>query len=137
MMDVKDSGEGGGVRPRPRRGPGREWGLRTWLVVSESGQSRVEEVGKHVIMRRTGLSARDLRVLDPLLSYPYSILGRERAIVINSEHIKAISFRICSITFLLFKLCPHNRCLIIFILFISAKYLAPYFEFFLIIPCNS
>ncbi|KDO45569.1 hypothetical protein CISIN_1g046517mg, partial [Citrus sinensis] len=55
-------------------------GLRTWLVVSESGQSRVEEVGKHVIMRRTGLPARDLMVLDPLLSYPSSILGRDRAI---------------------------------------------------------
>ncbi|PKI71391.1 hypothetical protein CRG98_008250 [Punica granatum] len=41
-------------------------------------------------MRRTGLPARDLRILDPLLSYPSTILGRERAIVINLEHIKAI-----------------------------------------------
>nr|CAD1838688.1 unnamed protein product [Ananas comosus var. bracteatus] len=41
-------------------------------------------------MSRTGLPARDLRVLDPLLSYPSTILGRERAIVINLEHIKAI-----------------------------------------------
>lgn len=48
------------------------------------------EVGKHVIMRRTGLPARDLRILDPLLSYPSTVLGRERAIVINLEHIKAI-----------------------------------------------
>ncbi|ESR40975.1 hypothetical protein CICLE_v10027569mg, partial [Citrus x clementina] len=90
MMDREDGGGGGGggptATPRPRKG----MGLRTWLVVSESGQSRVEEVGKHVIMRRTGLPARDLRVLDPLLSYPSSILGRERAIVINLEHIKAI-----------------------------------------------
>ncbi|GAY58559.1 hypothetical protein CUMW_187900 [Citrus unshiu] len=31
-------------------------------------------------MRRTGLPARDLRVLDPLLSYPSSILGRELAV---------------------------------------------------------
>lgn len=89
-MDREDGGGGGGggptATPRPRKG----MGLRTWLVVSESGQSRVEEVGKHVIMRRTGLPARDLRVLDPLLSYPSSILGRERAIVINLEHIKAI-----------------------------------------------
>ncbi|ONK71000.1 uncharacterized protein A4U43_C04F3690 [Asparagus officinalis] len=41
-------------------------------------------------MKRTGLPARDMRVLDPLLSYPSTILGRERAIVINLEHIKAI-----------------------------------------------
>ncbi|GAY58560.1 hypothetical protein CUMW_187910 [Citrus unshiu] len=41
-------------------------------------------------MRRTGLPARDLRVLDPLLSYPSSILGRELAVVINLEHVKAI-----------------------------------------------
>ncbi|ONK77504.1 uncharacterized protein A4U43_C02F7260 [Asparagus officinalis] len=50
----------------------------------------LEEVGKHSIMRRTGLPARDLRVLDPMLSYPSTILGRERAIVINLEHIKAV-----------------------------------------------
>lgn len=48
------------------------------------------EAGKHAIMRRTGLPARDLRILDPLLSYPSTVLGRERAIVINLEHIKAI-----------------------------------------------
>ncbi|MBA0782647.1 hypothetical protein Gotri_000497, partial [Gossypium trilobum] len=41
-------------------------------------------------MRRTGLPGRDLRILDPLLSYPSTVLGRERAIVINLEHIKAI-----------------------------------------------
>ncbi|KAL1317066.1 hypothetical protein AAHE18_15G110200 [Arachis hypogaea] len=41
-------------------------------------------------MRRTGLPAHDLRILDPLLSYPSTVLGRERAIVINLEHIKAI-----------------------------------------------
>ncbi|WOL03541.1 magnesium transporter MRS2-F-like [Canna indica] len=65
-------------------------GNRAWLVVSDSGNSYHEEVGKHSIMRRTGLPARDLRVLDPMLSYPSTILGRERAIVINLEHIKAI-----------------------------------------------
>ncbi|XP_031401662.1 magnesium transporter MRS2-F-like [Punica granatum] len=65
-------------------------GLKAWLIVSESGESHVEEVGRHSIMRRTGLPARDLRVLDPVLSYPSSILGRERAIVVNLEHIKAI-----------------------------------------------
>lgn len=72
---------------QPRR---KGIGTRVWLVVSESGNSHVEEVGKHSIMRRTGLPGRDLRVLDPMLSYPSTILGRERAIVINLEHIKAI-----------------------------------------------
>lgn len=54
------------------------------------GQAQVLEAGKHVIMRRTGLPGRDLRILDPMLSYPSTILGRERAIVINLENIKAI-----------------------------------------------
>ncbi|KAJ4716124.1 magnesium transporter MRS2-3 [Melia azedarach] len=65
-------------------------GVRPWLLLDSTGQEHVVEAGKHAIMRRTGLPARDLRILDPLLSYPSTILGRERAIVINLEHIKAI-----------------------------------------------
>lgn len=65
-------------------------GVRSWLLLDSTGQAQVVEVGKHAIMRRTGLPARDLRILDPLLSYPSTVLGRERAIVINLEHIKAI-----------------------------------------------
>ncbi|KAL9668467.1 hypothetical protein QQ045_006001 [Rhodiola kirilowii] len=64
-------------------------GTKSWVVVMESGQ-HMEEVGKQTIMARTGLSARDLRVMDSLLSYPSTILGRERAIVSNLEHVKAI-----------------------------------------------
>jgi magnesium transporter len=41
-------------------------------------------------MRRCAIPARDLRILDPVLVYPSTILGREKAIVINLEHIKAI-----------------------------------------------
>ncbi|KAA8536542.1 hypothetical protein F0562_029020 [Nyssa sinensis] len=41
-------------------------------------------------MRRIGIPARDLRILDPALSYPSTILGREQAIVVNLEHVKAI-----------------------------------------------
>ncbi|KAI4979478.1 hypothetical protein ZWY2020_016231 [Hordeum vulgare] len=41
-------------------------------------------------MEMTGLPARDLRVLDLLLSYPSTILGRDRTIVVNLEHVKAI-----------------------------------------------
>ncbi|MQL86576.1 hypothetical protein Taro_019106 [Colocasia esculenta] len=65
-------------------------GVRAWLSVDAAGQAQVVEAGKHVIMRRTGLPARDLRILDPVLSYPSTVLGRERAIVVNLEHIKAI-----------------------------------------------
>ncbi|CAO2836559.1 unnamed protein product [Amaranthus hypochondriacus] len=65
-------------------------GTRVWLMISDTGDSRLDEVSKHQIMRRTGLPARDLRALDPVLSYPSSIFGRERAIVVNLEHIKAI-----------------------------------------------
>lgn len=65
-------------------------GVRPWLLVDSTGQAQVVEAGKHAIMRRTGLPARDLRILDPILSYPSTVLGRERAIVINLEHIKAI-----------------------------------------------
>ncbi|KAB2043353.1 hypothetical protein E1A91_D01G011100v1 [Gossypium mustelinum] len=65
-------------------------GVRAWLILDSTCQTQMVEAGKHAIMRRTGLPARDLRILDPLLSYPSTILGRERAIVINLEHIKAI-----------------------------------------------
>ncbi|KAJ4799443.1 Magnesium transporter MRS2-F [Rhynchospora pubera] len=63
---------------------------REWLVVSSSGGACLEEVGKYQVMARTGLPARDLRVLDPHLSYPSSILGRERAIVVNLERFRAV-----------------------------------------------
>ncbi|XP_062177320.1 magnesium transporter MRS2-3-like isoform X2 [Alnus glutinosa] len=64
--------------------------IRAWMLVDQMGRAQVLEAGKHSIMRRTGLPRRDLRILDPLLSYPSTILGRERAIVINLENIKAI-----------------------------------------------
>jgi hypothetical protein len=59
-------------------------------MIEPSGRAQLVEAGKHAIMRRACLPARDLRILDPLLSYPSTILGRERAIVVNLEHIKAI-----------------------------------------------
>ncbi|XP_024366415.1 magnesium transporter MRS2-I isoform X2 [Physcomitrium patens] len=63
---------------------------KTWMVLDNEGEKRVLEVDKYAIMHRVGIHARDLRILDPLLSYPSTILGRERAIVLNLEHIKAI-----------------------------------------------
>ncbi|XP_051120855.1 magnesium transporter MRS2-I-like [Andrographis paniculata] len=65
-------------------------GSRSWILIDSSGQEIVLDVDKYAIMHRVQIHARDLRILDPLLSYPSAILGRERAIVLNLEHIKAI-----------------------------------------------
>jgi len=76
-------------RPFPILSQKRNWGS-TLALTRLNWQAQVVEVGKHAIMHRTGLHARDLRILDPLLSYLSTVLGRERAIVINLEHVKAI-----------------------------------------------
>ena len=52
------------------------------------GFLQMVEADKYAIMRRVSIPARDLRILDPLLSYPSTVLGREKAIVVNLEHIK-------------------------------------------------
>jgi magnesium transporter len=62
----------------------------SWVVVDGTGQSTTLDVDKYAVMHRVNIHARDLRIIDPLLSYPSAILGRERAIVLNLEHIKAI-----------------------------------------------
>ncbi|KAJ1269432.1 hypothetical protein BS78_07G211500 [Paspalum vaginatum] len=62
-----------------------------WASVSTTGAWRVEPIGKHQLMRRTGLPARDLRALDPALSsYPSSVVGRDRAVVVNLERARAV-----------------------------------------------
>lgn len=58
---------------------------RNWILLDCTGQGTVLDVDKHAIMHRVQIHARDLRILDPLLSYPSTILGRERAIVLNLE----------------------------------------------------
>lgn len=63
---------------------------RSWILFDSTGQGTILDADKHAIMHRVQIHARDLRILDPLLSYPSTILGRERAIVLNLEHIKAI-----------------------------------------------
>ncbi|XP_062023889.1 magnesium transporter MRS2-I-like [Rosa rugosa] len=64
--------------------------LRSWISLDQDGQGTVLDLDKYAIMRRVNIHARDLRLLDPLLSYPSTILGREKVIVLNLEHIKAI-----------------------------------------------
>lgn len=58
---------------------------RSWVSVDHNGQSTVLDLDKYGIMKRVSIHARDLRILDPLLSYPSAILGREKAIVLNLE----------------------------------------------------
>lgn len=69
----------------------RGQGLRSWIRVdAASGDAQVIEVDKFTMMRRCDLPARDLRLLDPLFVYPSTILGREKAIVVNLEQIRCI-----------------------------------------------
>eukprot|EP00262_Sarcandra_glabra_P004845 TRINITY_DN16087_c1_g1_i1.p1 TRINITY_DN16087_c1_g1~~TRINITY_DN16087_c1_g1_i1.p1 ORF type:complete len:396 (-),score=70.30 TRINITY_DN16087_c1_g1_i1:475-1662(-) len=63
---------------------------RSWILLDCTGVGTILDVDKYAIIHRVQIHARDLRILDPLLSYPSTILGRERAIVLNLEHIKAI-----------------------------------------------
>lgn len=58
---------------------------RSWVMLDSSGESTVLDVDKYAIMHRVHIHARDLRILDPLLFYPSTILGREKAIVLNLE----------------------------------------------------
>ncbi|XP_052119219.1 magnesium transporter MRS2-I isoform X1 [Arachis duranensis] len=63
---------------------------RSWILLDKDGTGTILDVDKYAIMRMVEIHARDLRILDPLLSYPSAILGREKVIVLNLEHIKAI-----------------------------------------------
>ncbi|XWS20545.1 hypothetical protein CRYUN_Cryun31cG0111000 [Craigia yunnanensis] len=65
-------------------------GLRSWIRIDASGNSQVIEIDKLTIIHCCGLSAYDLRILDPLFVYPTTILGREKAIVANLEKIRCI-----------------------------------------------
>ncbi|XP_057431059.1 magnesium transporter MRS2-2-like isoform X2 [Lotus japonicus] len=62
----------------------------TWIKLDATGHSSLLNMDKYDIIHRLKIHARDLRILDPILSYPSTILGREKAIVLNLEHIKAI-----------------------------------------------
>lgn len=58
---------------------------RSWMLLDSSGHGTLLDLDKYAIMRRFSINARDLRILDPMLSYPSTILGREKAIVLNLE----------------------------------------------------
>lgn len=58
---------------------------RSWILLDSRGEGTNLDVDKYAIMHRVHIHARDLRILDPLLSYPSTILGRDKAIVLNLE----------------------------------------------------
>lgn len=58
---------------------------RSWILLDRDGRDMVLDVDKYAIMRLVEIHARDLRIMDPLLSYPSTILGREKVIVLNLE----------------------------------------------------
>ncbi|XP_042418220.1 magnesium transporter MRS2-1-like [Zingiber officinale] len=102
LLPRKPSSTSGSREPIPVRRPlfqgvdfsglkKRGQSLRSWIRVdAATGNSQVIEVDKFTMMRRCDLPARDLRLLDPLFVYPSTILGREKAIVVNLEQIRCI-----------------------------------------------
>ncbi|KAI3979223.1 hypothetical protein MKX01_008235 [Papaver californicum] len=61
---------------------------RSWILLDSTGEATVLNVDSHSTMQRVQIHARDLHMLDPLT--PPTILGREKAILVNLEHIKVI-----------------------------------------------
>lgn len=75
------AGAGGGGSMK-KKGAVGSW---SWVRMDATGQENVGDVDKYEIMQRVKIHAHDLRILDPLLSYPSTILARERAILLNLE----------------------------------------------------
>ncbi|KAL5068366.1 hypothetical protein RYX36_019253 [Vicia faba] len=66
---------------------------RSWILFDARGQASILDVDKYAIMHRVEINARDIRIFDPFLSCPSTILVREKAILLNLEvesHHKAI-----------------------------------------------
>lgn len=68
----------------------RGHGTRSWIHIDRTGKSQITALDKATLMKRSGLPARDLRLLDPLFLYPSTILGREKAIAVNLEQVRCI-----------------------------------------------
>ena len=65
---------------------------RKWLKIDAEGNSQIMATDRHRLTHELGVQTRDLRILDPKFStnYPSAILCREKALVVNLMHIKAI-----------------------------------------------
>ncbi|GAX84705.1 hypothetical protein CEUSTIGMA_g12127.t1 [Chlamydomonas eustigma] len=66
--------------------------VRTWLRIEPNGEGNVLQADKYKLTTKLGIQTRDLRLLDPHFSatYPSCILCRDKSVVVNLEHIKAI-----------------------------------------------
>jgi|UPI000221E514 hypothetical protein len=50
---------------------GKKWGAsRSWILLDAVGDEQVLDADKYAIMCHVDINVRDLRILDPLLSYP-------------------------------------------------------------------
>lgn len=87
-MEVVPADPGAAVVPKKKS----QMLARSWILLDCTGERTVLDVDKYAIMHRVHIHARDLRILDPLLSYPSTILGREKAIVLNLEVISLFYF---------------------------------------------
>ncbi|CAJ1931901.1 unnamed protein product [Sphenostylis stenocarpa] len=77
---------GTGISSLKKRGHGS----RSWIKIDQDGNFQTVTLDKATIMRHCSLPSRDLRLLDPMFIYPSTILGREKAIVVNLEQIRCI-----------------------------------------------
>eukprot|EP00201_Polytomella_parva_P003113 CAMPEP_0175077780 /NCGR_PEP_ID=MMETSP0052_2-20121109/23636_1 /TAXON_ID=51329 ORGANISM="Polytomella parva, Strain SAG 63-3" /NCGR_SAMPLE_ID=MMETSP0052_2 /ASSEMBLY_ACC=CAM_ASM_000194 /LENGTH=538 /DNA_ID=CAMNT_0016347395 /DNA_START=64 /DNA_END=1677 /DNA_ORIENTATION=+ len=66
--------------------------LQTWLKIDKNGESSILQADKWRLTHKLGVQLRDMRLLDANMStgYTSAILCREKAIIVNIEHIKAI-----------------------------------------------
>ncbi|GAB2280186.1 Magnesium transporter MRS2-5 [Dionaea muscipula] len=93
-ISYNDTGKG--VTGAPWHGFGfhglkkRGHGNRSWIKIDQDGEATILALDKATIMRHCSLPSRDLRLLDPLFIYPSTVLGREKAIVVNLEQIRCI-----------------------------------------------
>ncbi|KAK9843506.1 hypothetical protein WJX81_006534 [Elliptochloris bilobata] len=67
-------------------------GQRKWVRFDRNGETSIIQADKHALVHQLGVQLRDLRLLDPHLntSYPSALLCRDKALVVNLEHIKCI-----------------------------------------------
>ncbi|GAX84706.1 hypothetical protein CEUSTIGMA_g12128.t1 [Chlamydomonas eustigma] len=66
--------------------------VRSWLQIDPNGETTLIQADKHKLTNKLGIQARDLRLLDPHFSaaYPSCVLCRDKSMLVNLEHIKAI-----------------------------------------------
>ncbi|GJW84806.1 magnesium transporter MRS2-I [Tanacetum coccineum] len=53
---------------------------RSWILIDSKVNETIMDIDKYAIMHRVQIHARDLRILDPLLSYPSAIPLQQKPI---------------------------------------------------------